>query len=738
MYLKSLELAGFKSFAKKATLSFTTRVTGIVGPNGSGKSNVVEAFRFALGEQRMTQMRGKRTEDLIWNGSPKTGKSNKASVTLTFDNSRKLFDVDFDEVALERVIHRDSSTDYKLNVSPVRLKDIVELLAGAHIGASGHHIISQGETDRILSVNVRDRREMIEDALGLKIFQYKKEESVRRLEHTEANMKEVASLRREVKPHLKFLEGQVKKIEKVQVMRADLEQKYQRYFAHEEAFVSSEKMRAEEQIGPVEKELDGLDKQHERARKQLEDSSAADEKSGELLSLEKELASVRAEKDTLSRALGRIEGQISAMSQSIEANGEEVIASKDVRTFVEDVLGDLSRGDGLTDISSLRGLLGAVVEKVRSFLTRVVDGHKSKAEKETETLRGEEKETKDKFKLANSHEKKLEQSYQKLQKAIEEDKESSRDAERSLFKITEKQNKLRTELSVYRQRQKEVGRFDDELTAEKKEAEVLSGSGALSYTLVKKGELAGWEGDRAQARKDLERLKIRLEDAGGGSGEEVLREYEEVSDRDQHLERELIDLETSATSLKQLIVELDDKLRNEFRDGLEHINKHFQELFSIMFGGGTANLRVVKERTRRQSDLELARLTGELEDDGDEVFEEGVEVQISLPRKKIRGLQMLSGGERALTSIALLFAMSQVNPPPFLVLDETDAALDEANSRRYGDMIERLAKDSQLILITHNRETMSRAGVLYGVTMGGDGASQLLSVSFDEAVQVAK
>ena len=99
---------------------------------------------------------------------------------------------------------------------------------------------------------------------------------------------------------------------------------------------------------------------------------------------------------------------------------------------------------------------------------------------------------------------------------------------------------------------------------------------------------------------------------------------------------------------------------------------------------------------------------------------------------------MLSGGERALTSIALLFAISQVNPPPFIILDETDAALDEANSKKYGDMITELSKYSQLILITHNRETMSRAGVLYGVTMGKDSLSKLLSISFTDAVEVAK
>ena len=99
---------------------------------------------------------------------------------------------------------------------------------------------------------------------------------------------------------------------------------------------------------------------------------------------------------------------------------------------------------------------------------------------------------------------------------------------------------------------------------------------------------------------------------------------------------------------------------------------------------------------------------------------------------------MLSGGERALTSIALLFAMSQVQPPPFIILDETDAALDEANSRKYGDMLDNLSKHSQLIVVTHNRETMSRAGILYGVTMGNDAVSKLLSVKFDEATEFAK
>ncbi len=208
MYLKSLEISGFKSFAKKANLNFTSPITGIVGPNGSGKSNIAEAFRFVLGEQSIKSLRGKKGEDMIWNGGGESssGRANRASVKLTFDNSRRLFSsIDFEEVSLERVVNRDGANEYLLNGSQVRLKDIVELLSGAHIGATGHHIISQGEADRILGASIRERREMIEDALGLKIHQWKKLESIRKLERTEENMKQVESLRREIAPHLKFL-----------------------------------------------------------------------------------------------------------------------------------------------------------------------------------------------------------------------------------------------------------------------------------------------------------------------------------------------------------------------------------------------------------------------------------------------------------------------------------------------------------------------------------------------------
>src|SRR3989344_3250963 len=184
MYLESLELGGFKSFAKKQELAFSTPITGIVGPNGSGKSNVVEAFRFVLGEQSIKSLRGKKGEDLIWGGGASIARLNRASVKITLNNEAHFFPVDFDSVTVERVVHRGGGNEDVINGSRARLRDVQKLLSSANIGPSGHHIISQGEADRLLSASAKERREMIEDALGLKIFQYKKKESERKLEQT--------------------------------------------------------------------------------------------------------------------------------------------------------------------------------------------------------------------------------------------------------------------------------------------------------------------------------------------------------------------------------------------------------------------------------------------------------------------------------------------------------------------------------------------------------------------------
>jgi len=742
--LKSLELVGFKSFARKSELNFTAPITAIVGPNGSGKSNIAEAFRFVLGEQSFKSMRGKKGEDLIWNGTAKLPRQNRAAVKLIFDNlsvgGQKFLNIDFDEAILERVVHRDGVNEYSVNGSQVRLRDILELLAGAHIGPSGHHIISQGEADRVLNANIKERRLMIEDALGLKIYHYKKQESERKLEKTNENIKSVESLRREIAPHLKFLKKQVEKIAKAAELRAKLVALYHEYFRRESAYLNHERaVLAEERRLPNE-ELKKIERDLARARKVLENSQRADNQSRELLEIEEQLRTLRARKDELLRDLGRLEGELSAEKRllqrlELEEKNEEhrTIAWREVEKLAKEI--------------EEQTILEKIKELVANFLTfhqQTRDGRTlQEAGQVIEKIGREKADLEEKLKKEITDEEKLLANYTGLKMSLEKEKNDSREAEREVFRLMTAQNEMVGKLQMLRTREEKLKTDNGEYERELTEAVAIAGVEATRYEEINFAD----ESRQAQTerRRELEKIKIPIEEMGAGGGGDIIKEHQEAEERDAFLAREIADLEKTSQSLKELIAELNEKLTAEFKTGVAKINTEFQKYFAMMFGGGEASIEVIREKKRKRSDLEEAGLfdepsgvAGLLAEAAEEEGEEGIDIRVNLPRKRIKGLDMLSGGERALTSIALIFAVSQVNPPPFIILDETDAALDEANSRKYGDIIEELAKKSQLILITHNRETMSRAGVLYGVTMGSDGVSKLLSIQFAEAVEVAK
>lgn len=717
MRLKSIELSGFKSFAKKTQLEFASAITSIVGPNGSGKSNIAESFRFVLGEQSMKSMRGRRGEDLIWNGSSMTPRAGRASVKLIFDNSDRVLNLDFDEVSIERVVHRDGGNDYLLNGSQVRLRDIAELLAQANIGASGHHIISQGEADRVLSASARERREMIEDALGLTAYLYKREEAEKKLDKTGENMREVMALRRELAPHLKFLMGQVKKIDDAQKLRDELGERYLEYCKREQVYLAGARAELEAERGPQEQHKE-LDERIEYLRAEL--GKKHDAGSDELVALEARGREAARAREGVLRELGSIEGELRA-HERLEREAGGTMPVREVRDFGEQVV-RLAEASKLADILSL----------ARTFLQKITQT--GPVHNVTE-LRSRKEELEAQLRDLAAKEESVRTEVATLRKKIESEKDASRDAERELFAAMAKRSELQSQLAALRSREEVLAREEERFKDEVREAAVLLGAYPEyeQVEVVFEDEPRGAQEDR---RRKIERLKIRLEEAGLGDATAILKEHQETSERDAFLARELQDLEASAASLKNLIEELTKTLETRFSSGVDKINTEFDSFFKLMFGGGSAGLSIVKEQKLKRGAAE----SGEADDadaEGVEV-QEGVDIAIALPHKRIKGLHMLSGGERALTSIALIFAMSQVNPPPFIILDETDAALDEANSRRYGDMIENLARKSQLILITHNRETMSRAGILYGITMGSDGASRLLSVKFEEALAVAK
>lgn len=748
MRLKSIELSGFKSFAKKSQLEFGSPVTAIVGPNGSGKSNITESFRFVLGEQSMKSLRSKKGEDLIWNGSQELPRGNKASAKIILDNRKRLMNIDFDEVVVERVVFRDGVNQYFLNDSQVRLKDILEVLAPTNIGPSGHHIISQGEADKILNTNSRERREMIEDALGLRLYQYRKQESRRKLEKTEENLKQVELLRKEISPHIKFLRRQYEKLQKTKELRNDLLQKYLEFFSLESVYLAQKKKEVENLKEKPEERLISLRLELQKVASSLKNFSQ-DEKSEKLLQLESELRRFRQEKEELSRKLGMIEGQEISLRRILDSqktSGDNLpIDRAKIEVLREELKEHWEVVENSSDLGLIKSLFKKIFESISNILTKenYVGDTASEHLELIKKLENERGELEEKQQKTGIEEKELTESFKSLQSEIEKEKDVNRDLEKNIFRLRAEESEILAGIAHFNDVLRNINSAEEDFERELKEARVLSGESVMAYEKFSVNLTPDYESVlRPSLKKEIEKMKIRLEDAGG-IGEEVEREYREIAERDAFLEKELFDLQKSSESLKQLIKDLESQLDQNFKVGIENINKHFQELFSSMFSGGTARLSVVKDEKKRKrldEDLQLDQIESEIPSLGDEEeeIEEGLDIKVNLPRKKIRGLEMLSGGERALTSIALIFALSQVNPPPFLVLDETDAALDEANSKRYGDMIESLSKHSQLILVTHNRETMSRAGVIYGVTMGKDGYSKVLSVVFDEAVAVAK
>lgn len=759
MHLKHLTISGFKSFAKKSELEFGAPITAIVGPNGSGKSNVAESFRFVLGEQSVKSMRGKKGEDLIWGGSDAVSRGNRASVTVTLNNEKRVFPVDFDEIHLERTVHRDGQNEYAINGSKVRLKDVQELLAAANIGPTGHHIISQGEADRILSASAKERREMIEDALGLKVYQFKKQESEKKLKKTLENIEKVESLRREVAPHLKFLERQMKKLEKTIELQEKLKTVYKEYLRREDVYLAHHHDRLKALRYEPASKLESLKESLATAKAKLAEAEQ-DEKRDELIAVESKLSQVRRQRQDVLRKSGQLEGQMQFLERRIQSEkdraqrkSEQPIPYEEVEKIVSRVEADVEKASQKEDVHLLQRALSDMVHTLRSFLTKMQETDMVTTDREEAELKeiAKEKEAVDaSLEEVAKEEKVLQDTYNAVKLAIESDASESREAEREVFRIVGEEREAEAQLQKIDAELMVLERERAEFKRELQEAVVLIGRDAseyYSFVIVVDGKELGAPDlvaeDREvqrERRRELEKMKIRIEELGSSTDGDTEKEYKEVKERDEFLEKEIADLNASVSKLEKLIKELNEQLNEQFVAGIEKIGSEFNKFFTLMFGGGTAELVRVKPKVKRKK-KDVDEFGEEIEIDEeveDEEAQEGIELDVKLPNKRVKGLDMLSGGERALTSIALIFAMSQVNPPLFIILDETDAALDEANSRRYGDMIEALAKRSQLILITHNRETMSRAGILYGVTMSGDGVSKLLSVKLEEAVAVAK
>jgi chromosome segregation protein len=763
MYLKKLELNGFKSFANKTVLDFLPEcdlesggrcgITAIVGPNGSGKSNVADAIRWAIGEQSSKNLRGKKSEDVIFAGTDKKTRLGTASVTLYFDNSDKRIPIEFTEVAITRKVYRSGESEYLVNGSRVRLMDIVDLLAKAGVGKDSYCVITQGMSDAVLLSSPIERRTTFEDAAGVKQYQIEKERALRKIESTKDNLARVDSLVIEIEPHLKNLRRQAEKAAQGKDIAARLRSKQELLYGYlwhtfvtERGSLFGERQTLESAITTLESTIASLEALTQDATRAFDTNAKEDDLERALTELRTKLNDAVRERSLLE---GRKEGELEKRREResieiipvdlhfVEARLDEV---SELQVQLIDKLAHIEK---IEDVQDIKEFAIVIRQRIAELRTQANEG--SVKMKKISALPEAERQESDARLSA------LETSLTAVQGAIQEGERLVGEKSRELVEMREKS---RLEREQFFAREKEMRDLGYELQRKKDALNELKVRLARvevreeDLTALVKEELSfspealiydGTPVERERLEREIARLKVEVEHIGT-IDPLVVDEYRETEERYTFLTSESQDLKSAIESLKTVVKEMDQKIDQEFKSAFHEIERKFREYFQLIFGGGKAELKLVKIPTRKRDELE----EGGSEEEGDESvekegdYEVGIDIMACPPGKRIHNLSMLSGGERSLTSLALLFAIIAHNPPPFAVLDEVEAALDEANSRRFSRMLAELGEHTQFVAITHNRATMEQAALLYGVTMGDDGVSKLLSLKFDQIGEIGK
>jgi chromosome segregation protein len=773
MFLKKLEINGFKSFASKTVLDFSASasdggvrgITAIVGPNGSGKSNIADAMRWVIGEQSMKNLRSKKSEDIIFAGSGKKAKLGSAQVTLYFDNSEKRLPLEFDEVAISRKIFRSGESEYLINGSRVRLQDIVDILAKAGVCKESQAIINQGMADSVLNATPLERRFVIEEAAGVKQYQIKKERSLRKLETTKINLVRVGELIDEIRPHLKVLKRQAEKAAQSEIVAKDLREKQTKLYTYLWNKFNADKISLNEEKDALGAKMINIQREADKLVDEVNRRSKEEKVNETLQELEKIQREKRTRINDLERELIISEGRIELEKEkqkSIKIIEEIKIQSQpvdlsyvkgnleNIRRDQEVLVQKLNSAKDLDDLEAVRELARKIQKKLTELKGDIEKGKKDSPipEKKVEVKPIEVVAPVDSQAIIDlkarslkvrEEIKSLEADLQKIVGEIQAEISLDRNRRQQFFQIERELRLKQDEANSFKDKYNDfkISLAKIEVREEDLRARILEELKMEAELLDKKLEVV----DQFSLERDIAKLKFQMEQIGG-IDPLVVTEYDETEKRFQFLTTESADLESALVSLREVIKEMEKKVNEKFHETFDEINREFSKYFRIIFGGGDAHLTKVKIKARRTKEDDLTE--GEdgvqenitekesAEENEDEKDEIGIDISACPAGKKIANLSMLSGGERSLTSLALLFAIIAHNPPPFSILDEVEAALDEANSKRFGRIIQELSDSTQFVIITHNRETMRQASLLYGVTMGEDGMSKLLSVKIDQ------
>ncbi len=759
MHLSSITIKGFKSFNERTTLVFSPGVSVIVGPNGCGKSNVTDAVLWALGEQSPLSVRGQSMQDMIYAGGDGIGQARYAEVEVVLDNEDG--EGEFSEISVARRLERGGEGAYRLNGARARLADVVDVLADANLGREMHSVISQGRVEEIVLSAPRERRLLVEEAAGLGKHRKRRRRAQLKLERTQDNLDRALDVEREARSRLRPLKRQAQAADiharlereaaeaRARLLASELHGQDAELAAAEGAATGARDARSKldtqladvsERRGKVETRLAERDRERTEAWGRLTAVRAAHERlsvrtealgsrRAELTrSLERRRAALGALAEELAAAIGAGRGD-DPVTAGLERIGEALDAARVALDRARAGGADAARGASVAALREAAARAAQLAQRVEDELgSRRQDSLADRLEHEAQVLAALDElceAAADARDAAGERGAALEQRTLG-EGGADEVTEALRACSREEAEL---QAKLRAAGEAVTEAEVRVAHLSDRRAEAAGELERLAGVLGREVTAAER-PLA--EGERAEIEAKLDRVARRREQLGPVNPL-AEREYEQALEHVEGLEAQRTDLETALTELQSLIGETDRKIHAAFEQTFEATERNFTELVEHLFPGGRGRLRLVDESRGPKAVLGGAEpeATEEEEPPADEFSGQGVEIEVTPAGKAMRRLSLLSGGEKALVALAFVFAVFLARPSPFYILDEVEAALDDANIDRFLQLVQRFSDRAQFIIVTHQKRTMDAAEVLYGVSMGTGGVTKVVSRRFE-------
>jgi chromosome segregation ATPase len=765
MYLRSISMKGFKSFPERTTLEFSPGVSVIVGPNGSGKSNITDAVLWALGEQSPGAIRGASMQDVISAGGKGIGQRRAAEVEVTIDNSDGRAASEFSEIAVERRLDRSGDSGYRLNGARCRLADVTDVLSDTNLGREMHSVISQGRVETIIHSKPRERRLLIEEAAGLGKHRKRRRRAELKLRSARDNLDRALDVEREARARLRPLKRQAQaaelgaRIEREELgLRAQLVSEELRFGADRAAAAEAAAKTARGIRDQLEQQLSEVSQRRSAAEERF---AARDRERTQAWGL---LTKLRGDQERVAVRVANLSSREAELEAGLEKMRIELgpltldvgpgSAPGERARKLEEELGEIdaglrTAGEGLgvaRSSNAAEAAREAALGDVRAGAERA-----SRHAKRAEGLLGERHreamrarlaagealldDVRSALKAAEAAGAAIRGRVERIEQKVVGGKDDGDEIADELRRCSQQEFELQAEMK----------KTSDELTRAEVEAAHLGDRRAeAERELASIAERLGEEippaaealSDEARAEIDrrLERLERRRAQIGPVNPL-AEQEYDEAREHVEALQAQREDIERSMRELESLIRDIDDEIERAFEQTFEATAKNFEEMVEHLFPGGRGRLRrvslhPVRDEERPAGEQEAptdAEPEPEPEEEEEQHDELGVEIEVTPAGKSTRKLSLLSGGEKSLVALAFVFAVFLARPCPFYILDEVEAALDDANIDRFLQLIRRFSDRAQFVIVTHQKRTMDAADVLYGVSMGGDGVTKVVS-----------